>query len=148
VVGLRFLKTLPNTFICNVFFWNVLDNNDDDVFNMSPTPKTPLSSRFFMPSEEDLPTIDTSENFTSIVNKLSEYMIKSIDASYTYEQLRTTFAGQSLKPLIQKLTEDCHHPALIAALLQDFPHLMLDGSNDATVLQDMNSYLKTTMELG
>lgn len=78
-----------------------------------------MSSKFVMPWEDDndVPVIDSAESFTAVVKKLSSYIIRCIDTPYTYEQLRTTFAGQSLKPLIQSLSEDCHHPALVAALM-------------------------------
>jgi len=66
---------------------------------------------------DEVPIIDSTENITDVVAKISTYINKAVDAAYTYEQLRTTFAGQKLRPLISTLSEDCHHPALVAALL-------------------------------
>ena len=67
--------------------------------------------------QDDVPIIDSKESFSDVVRKLSSYIAKAIDAAYTYEQLRTTVAGQTLKPLVSILSEDCHHPAIVAALL-------------------------------
>ncbi|OAL34788.1 hypothetical protein AYO20_05983 [Fonsecaea nubica] len=80
-------------------------------------PHTPRSSKFQPWEENDVPIIDSRELFSDVVFKLSSYIAKAIDAAYTYEQLRTTSAGQSLKPLITYLSADCHHPAIVAALL-------------------------------
>ena len=52
-----------------------------------------------------------------MVSKLSAYITKAIDSAYTYEALRTTVAGHSLRPLISSLVEECHHDAIVAALL-------------------------------
>lgn len=82
------------------------------------TLQTPKSSRFFpLAEDDDVPDIGISDTFQDVVNKLSNYIVRSIDAAYSYEQLRTTVAGQSLRPLVLKLSEDCHHPAVVAALL-------------------------------
>lgn len=80
-------------------------------------PQTPGSSKFLRWTEDDVPVIDSRESFTDVVLKLSSYIGKAIDAAYTYEQLRTTVAGQSLRPLISNLSDECHHPAIVAALL-------------------------------
>lgn len=81
-------------------------------------PQTPGSSRFLSFIEDDhVPIIDSKESFSDVVFKLTSYISKAIDAAYTYEQLRTTVAGQTLRPLISRLSEDCHHPAVVAALL-------------------------------
>lgn len=78
---------------------------------------TPRSSRFVDLSEDDVPVIDSEEDFNSVVHKLSNYVVKAIDAAYSYEQLRTTIAGQSLRSLALNLSQECQHSALIAALL-------------------------------
>lgn len=81
-------------------------------------PQTPGSSRFFqLVEDDDLPVIDTQESLTDVVFKITAYITKAIDAAYTYEQLRTSVAGQTLRPLISRLSDDCHHPAIVAALL-------------------------------
>ncbi|KAK4940826.1 hypothetical protein LTR10_019098 [Elasticomyces elasticus] len=80
-------------------------------------PQTPRSSRFFQWMEDDVPIIDTNESFSDVTFKLFTFFGKAVDTAYTYEQLRTSVAGQTLKPLISKLSEECHHPGVVAALL-------------------------------
>lgn len=49
---------------------------------------------------------------------LNRYIIRALpDTAVTYEQLRTTVAGAALRPLISSLSEDVHHPAIVAAIL-------------------------------
>lgn len=81
------------------------------------TAQTPRSLRHIHNLEDDVPIIDRKENFHDVVLKLIRYIIKAVDASYSYEQLRTTTAGQNLRPLVNALSEDCQHPAIVAALL-------------------------------
>lgn len=88
-----------------------------DASNMAANPQTPRSTRMMQWMEDDVPVIDSKESFTDVVFKLSTYIAKATDAAYTYEQLRTTTAGHSLRPLISDLSENCHHPAIVAALL-------------------------------
>jgi len=80
--------------------------------------------------EDDVPVIDSTESFTNVVIKLSTYIAKATDAAYTYEQLRTTSAGHSLKPLISDLSDNCHHPAIVAALLAA-RYLFINSVSDA-----------------
>jgi len=79
-------------------------------------PPTPRSQKVFF-GLDDVPIIDAAEPFSVVVSKLSAYICGAIDAAYTYEQLRTSVAGHSLKPLIVSLSEECTHPAIVAALL-------------------------------
>lgn len=81
------------------------------------TAQTPRSLRYVHNIEDDVPIIDRRENFHDVVLKLIRYIVKAIDASYSYEQLRTTTAGQYLRPLVTSLSEDCQHPAIVAALM-------------------------------
>ncbi|EXJ55591.1 hypothetical protein A1O7_08519 [Cladophialophora yegresii CBS 114405] len=80
-------------------------------------PQTPRSTKTQQWMDDDVPIIDSREAFSDVVLKLSSYIAKAIDTPFTYEQLRTTVAGQSLRPLISNLSEECHHPAVVAALL-------------------------------
>lgn len=80
-------------------------------------PQTPRSVRFLPDIDNEVPIIDSSESFSDVVSKLSNYIVKVVDAAYSWEQLRTTVAGYGLRPLIESLTSDCHHPAVVAALL-------------------------------
>lgn len=74
-------------------------------------------SRYLPWQETSVPVIDATEDFGDVVRKLTDYMVKIIDTAYSYEQLRTTIIGQSLRPLLTSLSEDCHHPGIVAALL-------------------------------
>lgn len=67
--------------------------------------------------EDDVPVIDDHESFQEVVKKLRQYIAKTVDAAYSYDQLRTTIAGHCLRPLVLSLSEDCHYPAIVAALL-------------------------------
>lgn len=94
-------------------------------------PMTPRSVSFPAELLDEVPIIDSTEDFVDVVDKLTSYITKAIDAAYTYEQLRTAFAGQSLRPLIVALSEDCHHPGIVAALLAaryHFRSIESDGS--------------------
>jgi hypothetical protein len=88
---------------------------------------------------DEVPSIDIAEPFSDVVDKLLSYIADAVDAAYTYEQLRTSFAGQSLRPLIASLSDDCHYPAIVAALLAtryQFRSMENDGSgiNDSRAL--------------
>jgi hypothetical protein len=80
-------------------------------------PQTPHSNKFRAWMDDDVPILDSEEPFSDVVFKLSSYVSKAVDTAFTYEQLRTTIVGQSLRPLISSLSDDCHHPAIVAALL-------------------------------
>jgi hypothetical protein len=80
-------------------------------------PTTPGSSKYFPSIDDEVPIIDSSEDFSDVVRKLSIFIARAVDAAYTYEQLRTSVAGQNLRPLISSLSEDCNHRAIVAALL-------------------------------
>lgn len=84
---------------------------------MAALPTTPGSSKYFPSLDDDVPIINSSEDFSEIVRKLSVFIAFAVDSAYTYEQLRTSVAGQNLRPLIRSLSEDCHHEALVTALL-------------------------------
>lgn len=44
-------------------------------------------------------------------------MVEIIEVPHSFEQLRTTTAGHVLRPLINSLSETCHHPEIVKALL-------------------------------
>lgn len=84
---------------------------------MAAPPTTPGSSKYFPSLEDEVPSIDDSEDFSDVVRKLLIFIATAVDSAYTYEQLRTSIAGQTLRPLVHSLSEDCHHPQLVTALL-------------------------------
>ena len=95
---------------------------------VSDTNGTPVPARA---PDEGLPIIDTSEPFAVVVEKVSAAITRAIDSAYTYEQLRTSVGGQKLKPLISTLIEECHHTAIVAALLASrwlFNSMEIDGT--------------------
>lgn len=91
-------------------------------------PSTPHSTKFSPWSDNELPVIDSTEKFSDVVSKVSTYIVKTIDAAYSWEQIRTTVVGQSLRPLVSSLSEDCHYPGIVAALLAA---RYLHGSNES-----------------
>jgi hypothetical protein len=82
-------------------------------------------------SDADLPIVDAHEPFAVVVSKVSAAITRAIDSTYTYEQLRTSVGGHKLKPLISILTEECHHTAIVSALLASrwlFVSMEIDGT--------------------
>jgi hypothetical protein len=96
---------------------------------MAALPTTPGSSKYFPSLDDEVPIIDVSEEFSDVVRKLSIYIAAAVESAYTYEQLRTSVAGQNLRPLLHSLSEECHHPALVAALLAS-RYLFISADND------------------
>ena len=87
---------------------------------MAPASPLPATHRIQMKSSlvhTELPIIKATEPFADVVDKVSKYIVHAIDSAYTYEQLRTSPPGQGFKSLISALAADCHHPAIVAALL-------------------------------
>ncbi|KAF7512205.1 hypothetical protein GJ744_002367 [Endocarpon pusillum] len=84
-----------------------------------PLPQTPAAQSSFSLHQPELeaPIIDKNELFPDVVQKITSYITKAIDSSYSYEQIRTCGAGQRLRPLVTSLTDDCHHSAIVAAIL-------------------------------
>ena len=80
-------------------------------------PQTPHSAKSAPWVIDEVPVIDSKEPFSEVVTKLISYVVKAVDAAYTYEQLRASIAGQSLRPLASSLSDNCHNPAVAAALL-------------------------------
>lgn len=68
-------------------------------------------------SPTDVPEFGPEDNFAFLVSKLIEFISRTVDAAYSYEQLRTTLVGQCLRPLVLSLSSDCHNEAIVAALL-------------------------------
>lgn len=63
------------------------------------------------------PDISDDEPFAELVRKLSFYFVDAIEAPYTFEQLRTVAASRRLDPLINYISEEVHHRAIVSALL-------------------------------
>ncbi|KAH6632313.1 hypothetical protein F5144DRAFT_533722 [Chaetomium tenue] len=65
----------------------------------------------------ELPDIQDDDSFRVLVKKLSVYIANVIQLPLTFEQLRTTGAGDGLPKLVDHLGCNCTHPAIVNALL-------------------------------
>lgn len=65
----------------------------------------------------DLPDITFDDSFREVVKKLSIYVAGTVELPCTFEQLRTTAAGDGLRALVEHLVRTCTHPAIVNALL-------------------------------
>jgi hypothetical protein len=65
----------------------------------------------------ELPDIRDDDSFRVLVKKLSIYIADVILLPVTFEQLRTTGAGDGLRTLVDHLGRNCTHPAIVNALL-------------------------------
>ncbi|KAK6497654.1 hypothetical protein TWF481_012059 [Arthrobotrys musiformis] len=61
--------------------------------------------------------IRQDESLGDLIYKLQAYFVDIIDTPFTFDQLRTTTFSTRLRPLITALSQNCHHPAIVAALL-------------------------------
>lgn len=101
-----------------------------------PRSPSPMGQRF---DACKLPDIQDDDSFREMIKKLSVYVrncwfiyemfcpnTNNSPGSYfnavvvlpvTFEQLRTTSAGQGLRNLVEHLSMECSHPAIVNALL-------------------------------
>ena len=68
-------------------------------------------------SRAELPNIKDDDSFREMVKKLSVYIADVMLLPVTFEQLRTTGAGDGLRILVEHLGRNCTHPAIVNALL-------------------------------
>ncbi|KAL5601096.1 hypothetical protein BROUX41_005920 [Berkeleyomyces rouxiae] len=68
-------------------------------------------------SPGELPNIDDDDTFHVVIRKLSRYFIESIHVPSSFEQLRTTVAGDCVQSLVEHLTVTCHNRCIVNALL-------------------------------
>ena len=122
------------------YLWSCADKESNAEMPVSgPMPETPGTPPASGASDDHLPIIDEAEPFTAVVEKLSASIIRAVDSSYTYEQLRTSVGGQKLKSLTSTLTEECHHTAVVAALLAA-RWLFISMEIDGTDLNESRAY--------
>ncbi|KAK4150598.1 hypothetical protein C8A00DRAFT_46056 [Chaetomidium leptoderma] len=76
---------------------------------------SPMGRQAF--SRAELPDIKDDDSFRELVKKLSVYIADVILLPVTFEQLRTTGAGDGLRVLVEHLGRNCTHPAIVNALL-------------------------------
>ncbi|KAK4213507.1 calcium channel YVC1 [Rhypophila decipiens] len=80
--------------------------------------RTPSPGRFALAAQgAPLPDISEDDTFREVVKKLSIYIADVILLPSTFEQLRTTAAGEDLRVLVDHLSQTCTHPAIVNALL-------------------------------
>ncbi|KAI5463523.1 hypothetical protein BGZ63DRAFT_381639 [Mariannaea sp. PMI_226] len=77
----------------------------------------------------DLPSIDKEDSFREVVKKLSGYFVDSIELPSSFEQLRTTPAGNCLRVLTDHLAKTCTNHGVVNALLALKWHYAADASN-------------------
>ncbi|KAI1876863.1 uncharacterized protein JN550_000935 [Neoarthrinium moseri] len=65
----------------------------------------------------ELPDIGYDDTFRDVVKQLSRYIADVVYLPSTFEQLRTTSAGDSLRQLVDHLSANVTHPAIVNALL-------------------------------
>ncbi|KAM0324922.1 hypothetical protein ACHAQA_007888 [Verticillium albo-atrum] len=76
-----------------------------------------------------LPDIGVDDGFREVVKKLSVFFAEVIQLPSTFEQLRTTTAGDSLRLLVDHLNATCTNPAIVNALLALRWHYATDGDS-------------------
>lgn len=75
---------------------------------------SPFSARY---DAVELPYIAPDDSFRLVVKKLSQYFTDAVELPSTFDQLRTTSAGDCLRLLVNHLTDTCANPAIANALL-------------------------------
>ncbi|KAE8443417.1 hypothetical protein EG329_001898 [Mollisiaceae sp. DMI_Dod_QoI] len=78
---------------------------------------TPPSSPMGDMAVRKLPEIGPKDPFVNVVKVLSNYMVDEIALASTFEQLRTTSAGNKIRILVDHLVLNVTNPCLINALL-------------------------------
>ncbi|CRJ99956.1 hypothetical protein BN1723_008722, partial [Verticillium longisporum] len=76
-----------------------------------------------------LPDIGVDDGFREVIKKLSVYFAEVIQLPSTFEQLRTTTAGDSLRLLVDHLNVTCTNPAIVNALLALRWHYATEGDS-------------------
>ncbi|KUI54569.1 Calcium channel YVC1 [Cytospora mali] len=87
-----------------------------------------------------VPTIKDDESFAEISKKLALYIIEAVDSPLSWEDLRSSKHLQTLQPLIQYLSNDCHHTAVVAALVALKGHFKAIESDDNCDINDSRGY--------
>ncbi|KAI1079118.1 hypothetical protein F5B20DRAFT_581537 [Whalleya microplaca] len=83
--------------------------------NLSTPDRAP--SPYYGHPDVELPDIADDDAFRDVVDKLSSYIAEVVFMPSTFEQLRTTSAGDDLRTLVDHLASRVTHPAIVNALL-------------------------------
>ncbi|ROV98078.1 hypothetical protein VMCG_07015 [Cytospora schulzeri] len=78
----------------------------------------------------EVPTIRDDESFAELSKKLALYIIEAVDSPLSWEDLRSSKHLKALQPLINYLSKDCHHTAVVAALVALKGHFKAIESDD------------------
>ncbi|KAF2645387.1 hypothetical protein P280DRAFT_503548 [Massarina eburnea CBS 473.64] len=88
-----------------------------------------------------VPEIANNDDFGELVRKLSFYFSEAIILPHTFEELRTLPLGRVLNPLTFSLSDTCHHPAIVSALLSLKAHFSaLEQSSDEPGVNEARGY--------
>ncbi|KAM0253619.1 hypothetical protein ACHAQJ_007194 [Trichoderma viride] len=87
---------------------------------------SPFSARY---DYVELPYIAPDDSFRLVVKKLSHYFTDAVELPSTFDQLRTTSAGDCLRLLVNHLSDTCGNLAIVNALLALKWHYALDRDN-------------------
>ncbi|KAI3322085.1 hypothetical protein HD806DRAFT_523489 [Xylariaceae sp. AK1471] len=79
--------------------------------------RLPSPHHFSERSDVELPDIAQDDSFRDVVKKISSYITEVIYMPATFEQLRTTSAGDDLRTLVEYLSVQVTNPAIVNALL-------------------------------
>ncbi|OAA57087.1 receptor-activated Ca2+-permeable cation channel [Niveomyces insectorum RCEF 264] len=66
---------------------------------------------------ETLPDVELNDSFRDVIKKLAIYIAEAVVLPCTFEQLRTTSAGDQLRTLVAHLRSTCENPCIVNALL-------------------------------
>ncbi|KAI1809376.1 hypothetical protein GGS20DRAFT_590677 [Poronia punctata] len=77
----------------------------------------PFSPHHSERSEIEVPDIGHNDSFRDVAKKISTYISEVVYVPATFEQLRTTSAGDDLRTLVEYLSTEVTNPAIVAALL-------------------------------
>ncbi|KAK7741773.1 hypothetical protein SLS53_004837 [Cytospora paraplurivora] len=88
----------------------------------------------------EVPTIKDDESFAEISKKLALYIIEAVDSPMSWEDLRSREHLKTLQPLIDYLSRDCHHTAVIAALVALKGHFKAIESDDNCEINEARGF--------
>lgn len=83
----------------------------------SPSPSLVGALRSDADIAHPLPEIGSDDSFRDVIKKLSVFMTEAVLLPSTFEQLRTTSAGDRLRALVTHLSITCDNPCIVNALL-------------------------------
>ncbi len=83
----------------------------------SPSPAVTAAAFAYRSEADALPDIAFDDSFRDVIKKLSVFVTAAVVLPCTFEQLRTTSAGDRLRALVTHLSLTCDNPSIVNALL-------------------------------